>query len=43
MRPIVAWAERLGRDPSFDPAAADLVTVARVLDRIYGRSDRGAA
>lgn len=41
-RPIVSWAERLARDPSFDPGVADLVTVAGVLDRIYGRGDGGA-
>ena len=42
-RAIVSWAERLARDPSFDPDVADLVTVARVLDRIYGRASGGAA
>lgn len=36
-RPIVAWAERLARDPTFDPGVAELVSVARTLDRIYGR------
>ena len=36
-RAIVAWAERLGSDPSFDAGVADLVPVARALDRMYGR------
>ena len=36
-RGIVAWAERLAGDGSFDPAAERLIDVARVLDRIYGR------
>jgi len=34
-RTAVAWAERLARDPGFDPAASELVEVARVLDGIY--------
>ncbi|MBW3553870.1 MAG: Gfo/Idh/MocA family oxidoreductase [Gemmatimonadetes bacterium] len=42
-RPIVSWAERLARDPSFDPGVSDLVTVARVLDRIYGKGGGEAA
>lgn len=37
-RAAVAWADRLARDPRFDPAVAEVVTVARVLDGIYGRS-----
>lgn len=36
-RAAVAWAERLARDPSFDPAVEELVDVADVLDRVYGR------
>jgi predicted dehydrogenase len=34
-RAAAAWAERLARDPSFDPAAGQLVDVARAIDRIY--------
>lgn len=34
-RAAAAWAEQLARAPRFDPAAARLVDVARVLDRIY--------
>ncbi|MDX1665055.1 MAG: Gfo/Idh/MocA family oxidoreductase [Candidatus Promineifilaceae bacterium] len=34
----VRWAQRLGEDASFDPAANHLQQVADVLDRIYGRS-----
>jgi len=37
-RAAADWAERLGRGERFDPAAARLVDVARVLDRIYGRT-----
>lgn len=36
-RAAVAWAERLGRSRAFDPNAAELVAVAEVVDRIYGR------
>lgn len=36
-RAIAAWAERLARDRSFDPAAEQFVRVAEVIDRIYGR------
>jgi hypothetical protein len=36
-RAAVAWATQLADDPSFDPAAAELVRVAEVLDRIYDR------
>jgi predicted dehydrogenase len=36
-RAAADWAARLGRGERFDPAAARLVDVARVLDRIYGR------
>jgi predicted dehydrogenase len=36
-RAIVDWAERIARGDGFDPAIADVVEVARVLDRIYGR------
>lgn len=31
------WARRLAGGARFDPAAAQLVTVSRMLDRIYGR------
>lgn len=34
-RAAAAWAERLARDRSFDPAAERLVDVARAIDRIY--------
>jgi predicted dehydrogenase len=36
-RAAVRWAERLAAGERFDAACNDLVTVARVLDRIYGR------
>ena len=36
-RAAAAWANRLARGDRFDPAAEHLVTVAEVLDRIYGR------
>lgn len=36
-RAAVAWAERLSRDPSYDAAVEELVDVAAVLDRMYGR------
>lgn len=32
------WLKRLGQNRTFDPAAEELVAVARILDRIYGRS-----
>jgi predicted dehydrogenase len=35
-RAAVAWTEQLARGGGFDPAAARLVEVARVLDAIYG-------
>ena len=35
-RAAVGWAEQLARDRSFDLSARFLVTVADVLDRIYG-------
>ncbi len=34
---VAAWAERLAADSSFDPEVRQVVDVARVLDRIYGR------
>jgi predicted dehydrogenase len=37
-RAAVKWAQRLAGGERFDPAAAELVVVHRVLDRIYGRS-----
>ncbi len=36
-RAALAWARRMWEDVSFDDAAEELVTVAEVLDRIYGR------
>jgi predicted dehydrogenase len=36
-RAAADWASRLAAGERFDPAADQLVTVARVLDRIYGR------
>jgi predicted dehydrogenase len=36
-RAAVAWAARLAAAPAFDPAVEDIVAVAEVLDRIYGR------
>jgi predicted dehydrogenase len=34
-RTIQAWAERLARDPGYDPAVEEVVAVAEVLDRLY--------
>jgi predicted dehydrogenase len=48
-RAAVAWAARLARDARYDPEAERLVTVAEVIDRIYGepaetrRAERGLA
>ena len=36
-RAIVDWARRLAGGSGFDPSARELVTVAKVLDAIYGR------
>lgn len=36
-RSAVAWARQLAADPSYDPAVEELVPVAEVLDRVYGR------
>ena len=36
-RAIRHWTERLAAGCGFDPAAEELVDVARVLDRVYGR------
>ncbi|TPG53378.1 gfo/Idh/MocA family oxidoreductase [Roseomonas nepalensis] len=36
-RAAAAWAARLADGEGFDPAAGELVAVAGVLDRIYGR------
>ena len=36
-RTAAAWARRLAANPGFDPAIEETVTVATVLDRIYGR------
>jgi hypothetical protein len=36
-RAAADWASRLAAGERFDPAAEQLVDVAKVLDRIYGR------
>jgi hypothetical protein len=36
-RAVVDWASRLAGGARFDPAAEEYVTVAGVLDRVYGR------
>lgn len=36
-RAAADWARRLAAGEGFDPAAEELATVARVVDRIYGR------
>jgi predicted dehydrogenase len=36
-RALIAWAARIARDPGFDDEVEQLVTVAEVLDMIYGR------
>lgn len=36
-RAALAWAKQLTRDPSYDPAVEELVTVALVLEEMYGR------
>jgi predicted dehydrogenase len=36
-RALIVWTRRLAIGRAFDPAAEELVEVARVLDRIYGR------
>jgi predicted dehydrogenase len=36
-RAAVQWAQRLAAGERFDPGAEELVTTARVLDRVYGR------
>jgi predicted dehydrogenase len=36
-RSLVAWAERLAERPGYDPEIEGAVTVAEVVDRIYGR------
>ncbi len=36
-RAAVEWARRLAAGERFDPAGEELVEVARVLDRVYGR------
>jgi predicted dehydrogenase len=40
-RAAVDWARRLGAGERFDPTASELLAVARVLDRIYGRDTTG--
>ncbi len=42
-RAAVAWAERLGRDGSFDEQASQLIRVAEVVDRIYHQPTPAAA
>jgi predicted dehydrogenase len=41
-RALVAWAERLSRDPSFDREIEQLVQVSELIDRIYGRAGCGS-
>jgi predicted dehydrogenase len=41
-RAAVGWARRLAENPRFDEAAAGLVTVSEVLDRIYASGGTGA-
>ena len=41
-RAAAAWATRLAEDAGFDPAARELVAVARVLDAIYRGGIEGA-
>ncbi|HXS73231.1 MAG TPA: Gfo/Idh/MocA family oxidoreductase [Rhodanobacteraceae bacterium] len=36
-RALLAWAERLAIDPTYDDAAEHLVDVAAIVDHIYGR------
>lgn len=36
-RAAVDWLSRLAADDSYDPAVEELITVAEILDRIYGR------
>lgn len=36
-RAAAAWAAHLGASPRFDPVARELVDLASVIDRIYGR------
>ena len=36
-RALVAWADRLANDKSFDPAAEQLLDVSNLVDKIYGR------
>jgi predicted dehydrogenase len=40
-RAIAAWAERLRKDRSFDPAADELELVAQTIDAIYARDAEG--
>jgi predicted dehydrogenase len=37
-RALAGWSARLGKDASFDPSVQQLVSVAELIDRIYGRS-----
>jgi predicted dehydrogenase len=36
-RAAIAWARRLALTPNFDPEAARLVEVSRIIDMVYGR------
>lgn len=36
-RALEAWAEQLARNPHYDPEIESTITVAEVVDRIYGR------
>lgn len=42
-RAVLAWAEQLAAGWRFDPAAEQLVPVARALELVYRAHDRGAA
>jgi len=37
-RALIAWAAQLGMSPRFDAEIEQLVAVARLIDRIYGRT-----
>ena len=40
-RAAVAWARRLGHSRRFGPEAEELIGLAAIIDRIYGRSSAG--
>jgi hypothetical protein len=39
-RAIGAWAQRLARDPRYDPAADELELLAETIDAVYARAGR---